>query len=233
MKTDTITVRVVNKAEIDADSADLTVSIEGSSLFSGAEAVTKAKELRALIESLKAVGIDEHRVKLRRVDVSSQSFALIKSSSAKYVVAIKSVSVELLATVFGVIASHKGAKLYSMLWNYGKLNETRSRLRLEGIADALRQAKLDAAALKVEVRGIHRLAEENRGRDYNYEQVDFMSSSAEAGTTSYQPELGNSTTVTLELRAEFRVGPIPDTDMPRLATSNPTAGTGPDRSSPA
>ena len=70
---------VVNSTEIDADSADLTVVVEGSSVFSGAEAFKKAKELRVLIDALKEAGIDENRVKLRSVEVNSQSFAIIKT----------------------------------------------------------------------------------------------------------------------------------------------------------
>ncbi|NLX95328.1 MAG: hypothetical protein GXY83_04055 [Rhodopirellula sp.] len=57
MQPDTISVRVVNEAEIDADTADLTVVVEGSSVFSGSEAFKKAKELRALIDALKEAGI--------------------------------------------------------------------------------------------------------------------------------------------------------------------------------
>ncbi len=64
MQPDTITVRVINEIEIDADSADLTVVVEGSSVFSGAETFKKAKELRGLIDALKKAGVDENRVKL-------------------------------------------------------------------------------------------------------------------------------------------------------------------------
>jgi hypothetical protein len=64
--------------------------------------------------------------------------------------------------------------------------------------------------------GIHELTEEARGKDYNPEYItgdssDFLGvrhrSSQDIGF-----HLGNSTTVTLDLRAEFRVGPIPDVD---------------------
>ena len=65
--------------------------------------------MRTLIGALKEAGIDENRVKLRSVEVNSQSFAIIKTSSAKYVVSIKTVAVELLPQVLGTVASHKGA----------------------------------------------------------------------------------------------------------------------------
>lgn len=213
MEPDTITIRVVTEAELDADSADLTVAVEGSAVFSGAEAFKKAKELRALIDSLKGIGIDESRVKLRSVEVNSQSFALIKSSSAKYVVSIKTVSVEMLPAVLGEVATHKGAKLARLNWNFGKLKETRALLRQEALADALRQARIDAEVLQVQVLGIHHLGEETRGKDYNAEYItgdsaDFLAVRRRSGAQEIGFHLGNSTTVTLDLRAKFRVGPI-------------------------
>lgn len=213
MTPDTITVRVVSETELDADSADLTVIVEGSTVFSGAEAFKKATELRALIGSLKEVGIDENRVKLRSVEINSQSYALIKTSSAKYVASIKSVAVELLPAVLGAVAAHKGTKLSRLKWNYGKLKDTRSRLRREALADALHQARLDAAVLGVDVLGIHEVTEDARGRDYNPEYIagdstDFLAARSRSGQQDIGFQLGNSTTVTLDLRAVFRVGPI-------------------------
>ena len=213
MKPDTIAVRIVTEAELDADSAELTVVIEGSTVFSGSEAFKKAAEVRELIDSLREVGLDESRVKLRNVEVTSQSFALIKTSSAKYTLTIKTVSLEMLPPVLTSVSSHKGAHLSRLNWNYGRLKETRSRLRQEAITDALTQARVDAEALGVEVLGIHNLHEEAHGRDYNPECV--MADSADALAVKRRHagaeigfQLGNSTTVCLDLRAEFRVSPI-------------------------
>ncbi|MEX2173345.1 MAG: SIMPL domain-containing protein [Pirellulaceae bacterium] len=213
MKSDTITVRIVSEAEIDADSADLTVAVAGTTVFSGREAFKKAAELRALIDALKEVGVEESRVKLRSVEINSQSFALIKASSAKYVVSIKAVAIEAIPAVLGAVASHKGAKLSRLAWNYGKLKETRSRLRGEALADALLQARLDAEVLGTSVLGIHQVTEAARGKDYSSEYVSGDSSYllARAQAPSKEPigfQLGNSTTVTVDLLAEFRVGPL-------------------------
>ncbi|HUG67852.1 MAG TPA: SIMPL domain-containing protein [Pirellulaceae bacterium] len=218
MKSDTITVRVVNEEELDADSADLTVVVEGSAVFSGAEAFKKAKELRALIDLLKEVGVDESRVKLRSVEINSQSFALIKTSSAKYVASIKTVTVELLPAVLNAVAAQKGTKLSRLKWNYSKLQETRSRLRRDALADALRQARSDAHVLGVTVLAIHDLTEETRGKDYNPEYIsgdstDFLAMRDRNAQQDIGFQLGNSTTVILDLRAEFRVGPIPDAEL--------------------
>lgn len=231
MQPDTITVRVVNEAEIDADSADLTVVVEGSSVFSGTEAFKKAKELQVLISSLKEAGIDEQRMKLRSVEVNSHSFAMIKTSSAKYVVSIKAVAVELLPQVLGAVASHKGAKLSRLTWNYGALKATRSRLRREALVEAMKQARADASALGVRVLGIHQLTEDSRGKDYNPEYIagdsaDFLAvRSSRSGPQEIGFHLGNSTTATLDLRAVFRVSPFSDTE--RSHALEPAAGTDP------
>jgi len=51
------------------------------------------------------------------------SFALIKTSSAKYVVSVKTVAIEMLPAVLGAVASHKGAHLSRLKWNYSRLKE--------------------------------------------------------------------------------------------------------------
>lgn len=211
MSLDTLSVRIVNETEIDAETADLTVVVEGSSVFSGAEAFKKAKELRTLIEVLKEAGLEESRVKLRSVQLNSQSFAMIKTSSAKYVLAIKAVTVEFLPVVLGALAAHKGAKVSKLKWNYGQLKSARSRLRREALRDALQQAHEDADVLGVNVLGIHRLTENVREVDYNPEYItgdisDFdFRQGVVAGHQDVGLQLGNSTTVKLDLLAEFRV----------------------------
>ncbi len=74
LKPDTIAVRILSETELDADSADLTVVIEGSTVFSGAEAFKKAKELRELIEALRATGIEEGRI-FHSDKISGRQFA--------------------------------------------------------------------------------------------------------------------------------------------------------------
>jgi uncharacterized protein YggE len=211
MNPDTITVRVVTEAELDADSADLKIVVEGSSVFSGSEAFKKAKKLRDLIESLKEVGIDEQRIKLRSVQINSRSFALIKSSSAKYTISVKTVKLEVLPAILGAIATHKGAWMTELRWNYSKLGATRRELRLQALRDAQAQARLDAEVLGVQLLGVCRVEEVARERDYKSEYVtaDYSGmqiARARAESQDLAGSLGNSTTVTLELKAEFRVG---------------------------
>ena len=214
MSDDTICVRTIAEAELDADSADLSLVIEGSSVFSGNEAFKKAKEVRELVESLKQAGVSEQKIKLRSVEVNSQSLLLIKSSSAKYRLSIKMVKLELLPAILNAIAGHKGAKLTRLEWNYSQLQATRRRLRQDALRDALVQARLDAEVLGIDVLGIHRLEEVVRERDYNREYIDLDSEQVLAAADTRRRtidvgfQLGNSTTVKIELRSEFRVSSL-------------------------
>jgi len=149
--------------------------------------------------------------------VNSQSFAIIRTSSAKYVVSIKTVAVELLPQILATVASHKGAKLSRLTWNYGTLKATRSRLRREALAEALKQARADASELGVRILGIHQLTEDAQGKDYNPEYIagdsaDFLAVGGARGQQDIGFHLGNSTTATLDLRAEFRVTPMADVE---------------------
>jgi uncharacterized protein YggE len=215
MKPDTMTIRVVREAELDADSADLVVVVEGTSVFSGNEAFKKAVELRKLVEALNEVGVSEGQVKLRSVEITSQSFALVKSSSAKYVVTIKKVPLETLPAALGVIASHKGAKTSRLSWNYGELKQTRRQLRNSALADALEQAKEDAKLLGVTVLGVYQLlAEGGASKEHNTEYIAGDSASVMRARSAASPEpialqLGNSTTVSVDLKVEFRISGLP------------------------
>lgn len=50
--------------ELAADAADLFVNVTGSSLFTGRAAVTQAKEVAAIVHSLKAAGLDADAVEV-------------------------------------------------------------------------------------------------------------------------------------------------------------------------
>lgn len=212
MTTDTITVRVANSSELEADAATLLVVVEGSSIFSGAEAFKKAKELQSLVALLKDVGIEQDRIKLRSVELNSQSFALIKTSSARYVLSIKTVPVERLPDTLGAIASHKGAKLTELEWVYEQVKAVRQRLRRETLSEALQQARIDAEVLGVQLLGVHETVEESIERPYNPEYVTFGEHTySQKFMKSPEPlglNLGNSTTVKIALKVSFRVGPL-------------------------
>lgn len=226
MKPDTITVRVVAETELDAESADLTVAVEGAMLFSGTEAFKKAKEVRELIDALRDAGLAEDRVTLRDVRLTAASFALIKSSAAKYTLAIKAVSLERLPAVLGVVASRKHVDLRRLAWNYPGLKEARRRLRREALADALAQARADADVLGVRLLGVRHVAEAvgkspERSDDFLAEFSDYDLGYAPVkrrrGPAEIGFSLGNAAALSLDLRVEFRVGPFDASGGPAVS----------------
>jgi len=211
-KPDTITVQVTKRTDVEAGSADLTVVIEGSAVFSGQEAFSKAAEVRDLLEALRRAGLDPESVKLRSVSLKSGSWSAIRSSGARYVLAVKDVAVDRLSSVLAVIAGQKGAEMTHLEWRYPTEDETKVRLRQEAIEAALAQARLDAQALGVEVLGVFNLTADEPfhgpwqaamgGAD-----MDMMVGRARAAAPpDLGFELGASKTLEVQIRAEFRVG---------------------------
>ncbi len=213
-KPDTITVRFASEADVEAGSADLTVVVEGSSAFSGREALAKAAEVRELLEALRRAGLDPETVRLRSVSLKSGSWSAIRSSAARYVLVIKGVSIDRLSSILAVVAAQKGADLTHLEWAYPGEAEARAKLLRAAIDAALTQARSDAEALGVELLGIHDLqCEEPYVAAWQAPKVgadlDLMVGRARAaGPPDLGFELGASKTLRLELRAEFRVGVI-------------------------
>jgi len=83
-KPDTIKISASHKQEIFANRADLFVSVKGSSLVSGDQAMKKAREGSQLVEALTSFGLSPEAIQLQGVHIESSSGALLKSSSATY-----------------------------------------------------------------------------------------------------------------------------------------------------
>lgn len=218
MQPDTISVRVVEETELEADSADLQAVIEGIAAFSGREAFRKAKELQELVVELGKHEIDESKIKLRSVRTNSQTFAMFKSSSARYWITIASVPIPQLAVILGIVAARKNAELQSINWNFSQLNEVRARLREQALAKAKSQAVRSASVLGVTLLGIHQLTETNESsskqrRDWEDDDETMFASQGAFGrskrsevSTDLPISLANSRKVIVDVQAQFRVG---------------------------
>lgn len=207
-KPDTITVEITKEGDVEAGSADLTVVVEGNSAFSGQEAFSKAAEVRELLEALRRAGLDPETVKLRSVSLKSGSWSAIRSSGARYVLAVTKVPVDRLSSILAVIASQKGADLTYLEWQYPTADEVRARLRQEAITAALEQARRDVDVLGIALLGIHKL--DSQHRDHFGESAPMMLSASAVRSRAAAPpdlgfELGASMTLRVEIRAEFRV----------------------------
>jgi uncharacterized protein YggE len=153
-KPDTIKISTSHKEEISATHADLHVTVKGSSIVSGAEAMKKAKEVTMLLEALSRLGIKEEAFSLQGVHIEGAGGALLKSSSAAYRLKIRCEDLNQLAELLDVISSQKNATLERIEWKYDE-DEARER----GLNAALEKAKIKAqkvaSSLNVKLLGVY------------------------------------------------------------------------------
>src|SRR5512134_1062036 len=96
-KPDTIKVSASHREEIFASHANLYVTVKGSSVISGNEAMKKAREVSQLVEALtrpapsgdEGSGLSPDSIQLLGVHIETSSGTLLKSSSAAYRLRVK------------------------------------------------------------------------------------------------------------------------------------------------
>jgi uncharacterized protein YggE len=157
-KPDTIKVSTSHKQELSATHADLHVTVKGSSIVSGSEAMKKAKEVNQLAEALTSFGLKSEAITLQGVHLETASGALLKSSSASYRLKVRIEDLNQLAGVLDVISSQKNATLERIEWKYDE-----ELARENGLNIALEKAKAKAqkiaASLHVKLLGVYDLIE--------------------------------------------------------------------------
>ncbi len=157
-KPDTIKVSASHKEEVFATHADLHVTVKGSSLLNGNEAMKKAKEVNQLLEALKQVGVKEEAVTLQGVNVSTSSGAVLKSSTASYRLKIRCEDLAKFAEILDVISSQKNATLTQTEWKYDE-DAAREALLLTTLEKAKSKAAKIAQAMGVKLLGVYDLME--------------------------------------------------------------------------
>lgn len=163
---DTISVSGSAKEEMDATHADVSVTIRGTSFFSGNAALTKAREVAALVAELKTVGVEEKHIELRGVTAEVSTGALgNKSSTAVYSLQIVKTPLPLLPEVIGAITSQKTAEMGGIVWQFGDLDAANLRLLEAALTRAQTKARLVARTLGVELIGVQSLTESFSGGD--------------------------------------------------------------------
>jgi len=153
-KPDTIKISTSERVEILASHADLFVTVRGSSLISGDQAMKKAKEVSQLVDELTNFGISSENIHLQGVHVESTSGTLLKSSNATYRLRIRCEELDQIADLLDIVASQKNATLERLDWKYPE-DEARER----GLESALVKAKVKAekvaASLGVKLLGVY------------------------------------------------------------------------------
>jgi len=153
-KPDTIKISASHKEEIFADRVDLFVSVKGSSLVSGDQAMKKAKEVSQLVEALTSFGLSPEAVHLQGVHIETASGALLKSSSATYRLKIKSEKLDQLAELLDIISSQKNATLERIQWKYPE-EAAREQAMETALGKAKVKAEKVAGTLNVKLLGVY------------------------------------------------------------------------------
>lgn len=206
-KPDTIKVSASHKEEIFADRTDLFVTVKGSSLVSGNEAMKKAKEVSQLVEALTSFGLSPETVQLQGVRIESSSGALLKSSSATYRLKIKCEKLDQLAELLDVIASQKNAALERLQWKYPE-EAARERGLDEALVKAKSKADKVAASLGVKLLGVYDFMENNFDEEkppMPFQAMEMKARAASAPEPSLGMEIQHSKTVTVNVDIWYRV----------------------------
>ena len=209
-KPDTIKVSATHREEIFASHANLYVTVKGSSIVSGNEALKKAREVSQLVEALTRFGLSPDAIQLQGVRLETASGTLLKSSSAIYRLKVKLEKLDPLAEVLDVIAEQKNAILERIDWRYPE-----EAARERGLDSAMTKGKAKAekvaAAMGVKLLGVYDFMENT----YDEErppmpfQAMEMSMKSRAAVMADQPSLDmdiqHSKTIHVNIDIWYRV----------------------------
>ncbi|MEP6895926.1 MAG: SIMPL domain-containing protein [Chloroflexota bacterium] len=186
-KPDTIKISVTQREEIFANRADLFVTVKGSSVVSGDQALKKAKEVSQLVEALTSFGLSPEAVHLQGVHIETASGVLLKSSSATYRLKVQCEKLDQIADLLDIIAAQKNAALERIQWKYPD-----EAAREHGLEAALEKAKSKAEkiakSLGVKLLGVYDLIENIYDEEMPYPQFAAQAMPAARAMAKGTPE---------------------------------------------
>ncbi len=210
-KPDTIKISVSHREEISASHADLHVTVKGSSVVSGDQALKKAKEVSQLVEALTNYGLSPDAIHLQGVQIETASGTLLKSSSATYRLKIRCEKLDQFADLLDLIASQKNAALERIEWKYDE-DEARERGLLAAIEKAKNRAEKVAASLGVKILGVYDFIEnaydEERPIQFQAQAVMMKSRSAVPAEPSLDMDIQHSKTINVSVEIWYRVSSL-------------------------
>ena len=209
-KPDTIKVSAFHREEIFATHANLYVTVKGSSVVSGNEAMKKAKEVSQLVEALTRFGLSPDAVQLQGARLETSSGTLLKSSSAVYHLKIKSEKLEQIAGLLDIIAEQKNASLNRIEWKYPEDAARDHGLEL-AIAKGKERAEKVAATLGVKLLGVYDFMENTFDEErppmmpYQAMEMSMKTRAAAPAGPSLDMEVQHSKTVHVNVDIWYRV----------------------------
>ncbi len=209
IKPDTIKVSASHREEILASHVNLYVTVKGSSVVSGNEAMKKAREVSQLVEALAGLGLSPEAIQLQGVRLETESGMLLKSSSAEYHLKVKCEKLDQLAEVLDILAAQKNAALKRMEWRYPE-EEARERGLEAAIAKGKAKAEKVAAAMGVGLLGVYEFMEnaydeERPPMPFQAMEMSLKSRAASADSPSLDMEIQHSKTIHVNVDIWYRV----------------------------
>ena len=208
-KPDTIKVSAFHKEEILASHANLYVTVKGSSVVSGNEAMKKAREVSQLVEELTRFGLQAEAIQLQGVHIETASGTLLKSSSAIYRLKITTENVEQLPGLLDIIAAQKNATLERIEWKYAE-EEARQRGLETAIARGKAKAEKVAASLGVRLLGVYDFMEnafdeERPPMPFQAMEMSMKTRSAAPAEPSLNMDIQHGKTIQVHVDIWYRV----------------------------
>jgi uncharacterized protein YggE len=212
IKPDTIKVSASHHEEIFASHANLYVTVKGSSVVSGNEAMKKAKEVSQLVEALTKFGLSPDAVQLQGVRIETSSGTLLKSSSAMYHLKIKSEKLEQLTGLLDGIAEQKNASLERIEWKYPE-DAARERGLEAAITKGKERAEKVAVSLGVKLLGVYDFMEntfdeERPPMPFQAMEMSMKARAAAPAEPSLNMEIQHSKTVHVNVDIWYRVSSL-------------------------
>ncbi len=208
-KPDTIKISAFHREEIFASHANLYVTVRGSSLVSGDEALKKAREVSQLVEALIGFGLSPEAVQLLGVHLEAASGALLKSSSAIYRLRVRLEKLEQLAELLDIVASQKNATLERIEWKYPE-EAARERGLDAAIAKGKAKAERVAKAMGVKLLGVYDFSENSFDEEapVPFQAQRVMMKSRAAEEPSLDMDIQHSKIIQVNIDIWYRVSSL-------------------------
>ena len=212
IKPDTIKISASHREEIFASHANLYVTVKGSSIFSGNEAMKKAREVSQFVEALTRYGLSPDAIQLQGVRIETSSGPVLKSSSAVYRLKVKTEKVDQLAELLDLIAEQRNAALERIEWKYPEA-EARARGLDAALAMGKEKAARVATSLGVRLLGVYDFMEntfdeERPPMPFQAMEMNMKARAAVAEQPSLNMEIQHSKTIQVNVEIWYRVSDL-------------------------
>lgn len=212
-KPDTIKISVSHYEEIFASHANLYVTVKGSSVVSGDEAMKKAREVSQLVEALTGFGLGSEAIQLLGVHIESAGGALLRSSSATYRLRVRLDNLDRMAELLDIVASQKNAALERIEWKYPE-DEARERGLEAAIEKGKAKAEKVAASMGINLLGVYDFMEntfdeERPPMPFQAMEMSMKSRAPVPDQPSLNMDIQHSKTIHVNVDIWYRVSPFP------------------------